>query len=1071
MRRVLGRRGVHEHRHAAQLGRAANPTLRVLVHRAVDVHQLEAVRSGVDLGIPPGVVRVDRALLDAVVQVHDLADGAPRAADPNPLPLLQPQARCVVGVHLQTRAGPQLAAPRQLAMLGVEVHRLAGARRHDERAVRMRRQRLLVFLHQMVALVVVVDVGVRRLDLVDQRGVEVLGVRYARVLRLHPVGELVDVGDVRIDRVRAGEGGCAVGDVRFGDGGPHLHLGSGGHEAALLVDGRVQVVAALLATVAHLPTAVRAPTLGVPLAAVEPAFFLELRRVLREVGAVGVLLGLPPVGGVLEHAVLLLLVADVAAHLHEVVVVQVVPFVVFRVAVVPHHAHGLVQADDGNRVVDAIAHRLHAALPGTEDAARALRHAARVHLEPVQHGDHDVGAAVVRAGPQVEVQPEVQTGERLPSLQQVGLVHEVARHAHAAVDLVRRVDAVDGVPDGSGVGPSVPVAQQREALGGNLLLVAVERRLERRPRAAGLVGAALTLGDPARLFGGGNLVAVALGQGRFLVDEVLHEVLDQRDLVFHGQVARGVAQLHGAHVQAPVLRLMVGHQHVGAAAAAVHLGLRRTAVAGGLVGVAGDAGDQLQRAGVLHRVARLVGSKLVVDAAVAVQRVQARRVDAHALLDLVDRHLGDLGHVLQRVLLQAVGERLPHRVGADGGAVLQLHLHAAGEQRRVLGQPGRVRALAALVALVPVGVVLRVGRIGELGGVGQPGVRDDGLVRMLDPGARRRDLVLLALPLAGLGIPVRRLVVVLVPADEALVAALVVPVLADPLGVAVGLGQDAALHVDAAVHFHEPTLRRAAVLLGVPQERGVRPTAHERVVVRLVVEDPLEPTQRQAQVGAHAQRQPHVGFLAQRRHAGIHQDVLVGALRAVHHRTVRGVVVRVLRRGAPLHVHQRALLNLHPRRADLVGEDAAEVARTLADLVGQVRVRRGEDGLQRAVRRLRPHARGAAHGEVGFPAVLLHDLLELGTRLVERLGKRDAHPTGVVLAFGVRALHAVAQTIGMVQSQHGRLRLRAAVTAAVSVGLVALDLDDLVVLNGHPHAALHLAARAAAGADALDLAR
>ena len=379
------------------------------------------------------------------VQIDALAHLAPLGLDPSPIALLQAQFRSVGRIHLQTRRRPQLAAPRQLAMLGVEVHRLAGARRHDEGAVRMRRQRLLVLLHQMIALVVVVDVGVRRLDLVDQRGVE--GTR----------------GSIRASSSAPPSGGtcrcrgcsdrpCSCWrrwlrrrDVRFGDGGPHLHLGSGGHEAALLVDGRVQVVAALLATVAHLPTAVRAHARGATCGSRTSLLPGTSPRTAGSRGRRGTP-RLPPVGGVLEHAVLLLLVADVAAHLHEVVVVQVVPFVVFRVAVVPHHAHGLVQADDGNRVVDAIAHRLHAALPGTEDAARALRHAARVHLEPVQHGDHDVGAAVVRAGPQVEVQPEVQTGERLPSLQQVGLVHEVARHAHAAVDLVRRVDAVDGVP-------------------------------------------------------------------------------------------------------------------------------------------------------------------------------------------------------------------------------------------------------------------------------------------------------------------------------------------------------------------------------------------------------------------------------------------------------------------------------------------------------------------------------------------------------------------------------------------------------------------------------------------------
>ena len=571
------------------------------------------------------------------------------------------------------------------------------------------------------------------------------------------------------------------------------------------------------------------------------------------------------------------------------------------------------------------------------------------------------------------------------------------------------------------------------------------------------------------------MVAVALGQRGLHVDEVLHEVLDQRHLVLDGQVARGVAQLHGADAVAdtPVLRGMVGNLHVRAAAAAVDLGLGGAAVAGGLVGVAGDAGDQLQGAGVLHRVARLVGSQLVVDAAVAVQGVQARGVDLHGLDDLLGGNLGHALAVLGRVLGQAVGEGLPNGAGLDGGAVLQLDVHAAGEQRGVLRQAHGVGLLAALVALVPVRVVGRIGRVGEVRRVGQPRIGDDRLVRMLDPGAGRRDLMLLAFPLAGLGVPVGGLVVVLIPADEAAIAVLLVrrlPPLADPLAVDVGLGQDTGLHIHAAVHLLEPALLRAAVLLGVPQERGVGPTADEQVVVGLVVQDPFEPRQGKAQVGADAQRQPQIGFLSQRRHARVHQYMLVSALRAVHDRAVRGVVVGVFCGGAPLHVHQRTLLDLHPGRADLVGQDAGEVARALADLVRQVGVRGREDGLQRAVRGLRPHAGRAAHGEVGLSAVLLHNLVELGTGLVEGVGQGNANPTGIVLALGVRALQAIAQTIGMVQCEHRRLRLRAAVAAAVSVGLIALDLNHLVVLNGNPRAALDLAARAAARADALHFA-
>ena len=270
------------------------------------------------------------------------------------------------------------------------------------------------------------------------------------------------------------------------------------------------------------------------------------------------------------------------------------------------------------------------------------------------------------------------------------------------------------------------------------------------------------------------------------------------------------------------------------------------------------------------------------------------------------------------------------------------------------------------------------------------------------------------------------------------------------------------------VHFLEPALVGLTVLFGVVQERSVGPTAHEEVVVGLVVDDPLQPAQGHGQVGAHAQRQPHVGFLSQRGHAGVDEDMLVGALAAIDHGAVGRVVVGIFGSGAPLDVDQRALFDFHPRRADFVGQDAGEVARALADLVGQMRVRRGEDRLERAVGRLRPHARGAAHGEAGFAAVLVGDLAQLGAGLVERLAEADAHPARVVFALGVGALHAIAQTVGMVQGQHGRLRLGAAVTTAVGARFVALDLDHLVVLDGDPNAALDFAASTAAGTDALN---
>ncbi len=118
-------------------------------------------------------------------------------------------------------------------------------------------------------------------------------------------------------------------------------------------------------------------------------------------------------------------------------------------------------------------------------------HAAGVGLQPVGAGEHVVGGAVVRARPQVDVHPEVQLRQRVPRLQQIRLVHEVAGHADAAVKLVGGIDLADGVPNGGGVGPGVPEAQKREALGGDLIGIVLERGLQAREGTRSLVVAAL----------------------------------------------------------------------------------------------------------------------------------------------------------------------------------------------------------------------------------------------------------------------------------------------------------------------------------------------------------------------------------------------------------------------------------------------------------------------------------------------------------------------------------------------------------------------------------------------------
>ncbi len=394
-------------------------------------------------------------------------------------------------------------------------------------------------------------------------------------------------------------------------------------------------------------------------------------------------------------------------------------------------------------------------------------------------------------------------------------------------------------------------------------------------------------------------------------------------------------------------------------------------------------------------------------------------------------------------------------------AVDELDLDLAGEQRGLLRQALRVGRGALLVACVPVGVVGGIGGVGPGGLVGQPAVGDQSGQGVLDEAAGGRDLGRFALPLADLGIPPGQALVVLVPHHEAVNRAAFLDV---------GLGDELRAHVDAAVAF--PAARRGQPRFIVAvQESGVRPAAHHRVVVGLVLDDPVDHAERQRAVGGGAQIQPAVGFLGNGRHARVDDDVVVGVRAHVGDGAVGGVVVGVLDRGAPLQVHLRLRLDFHPRRAHLVGHDAGPVTRALAHLVGQMRVRRAEELLHALVGAERPHAGGAAHDDDGLSAVLVDAFAETLADELERLVERDAHPAGVGHALRVRALDRVAQTIGMVGGLHGRLRLRAAMATGLRGALVALDLDGFAVLDGDPHAAFDFAAGAAAGADVLDLAR
>jgi hypothetical protein len=117
-----------------------------------------------------------------------------------------------------------------------------------------------------------------------------------------------------------------------------------------------------------------------------------------------------------------------------------------------------------------------------------------------------------------------------------------------------------------------------------------------------------------------------------------------------------------------------------------------------------------------------------------------------------------------------------------------------------------------------------------------------------------------------------------------------------------------------------------------------------------------------------------------------------------------------------------------------------------------------------------PDAARAAHAEDRFAAVLVDAFLHLVGNRFHGFVPGNAHPTRVVFALGVRALHRVVQTVGMVGRLQGRLALAAVVAHGMEGAFIAFGADGAAVFHDNPHAAFHLAACAAAGTDALDAA-
>lgn len=160
-----------------------------------------------------------------------------RGLDPYPVALLDAQLGRVDRVDSHTRDRPQLAAPRKLTMLRVEVHRDTPASGHDDRVLG-----------------------------------EALGVGYRQVRRLHPGGQ---------------EPLGVVGEVRFHGGRPYFLLHGRRHPARLPVgdtgaDRVVQTRPHLVACAhgAGLVASVGAPLPGVDFLGLPPAVLLERFDVL-----------------------------------------------------------------------------------------------------------------------------------------------------------------------------------------------------------------------------------------------------------------------------------------------------------------------------------------------------------------------------------------------------------------------------------------------------------------------------------------------------------------------------------------------------------------------------------------------------------------------------------------------------------------------------------------------------------------------------------------------------------------------------------------------------------------------
>ena len=444
----------------------------------------------------------------------------------------------------------------------------------------------------------------------------------------------------------------------------------------------------------------------------------------------------------------------------------------------------------------------------------------------------------------------------------------------------------------------------------------------------------------------------------------------------------------------------------------------------------------------------MLDAQAVVDTAVGQVGVDARSPGKAGLFNLLGGNAGDLGGLLGRPLLQVGGPKVPHGAGGVRGTVLkgdfELAVECRVDHRVEVGEVGNPTLGLGGVGTLAGGVLLAAL------GLGGPG---------------------LALPVGvfGVGLPVGPALAQLVPDQVALGVTVAFDLPVDHRGVDVSLGEQAALVLEGTASLLVGTGVAAGLHVGHHDERGVGPALEELVVGQVVLEDDMAPAQGQGGVGAGAQVQPVIGLGAEVGLARVDRDVGVGLGGHVDGHAGRVVVVGLRLLGGPLHKDGGVGVDVAPRPGLYVVKGAGKVARALADLVGGHNVGRAKElGAHAGVRLHAPLAAGAAPAEQRLGAVLLADLHDVVGDGLVGLFPTDAHPAGIVGALGVGALKRVAQAVGVIGGLQRRLTLGAVAALGGKARLVALGADDAAVLDVDPHAALGLAAAAAARADLLD---